>query len=650
MSTISDSKNHGLQKLSAAGLLISLGIIYGDIGTSPLYVMKAIAGREIISEVLILGGLSCVFWTLTLQTTIKYVIITLRADNKGEGGIFSLFALIRRRNPNLVWPAMIGGAALLADGIITPPISVSSAIEGLKIYDKDLNTIPIVIVILLGLFLVQRFGTNIVGKFFGPIMFVWFFMLAGLGLNQLLGNVEVLKALNPIYAIRLLTEYKDGFWLLGAVFLCTTGAEALYSDLGHCGRPNIRISWIFVKIALLLNYFGQGAWILNQKGFVLNANPFFGIMPDWFVFYGIVIATMAAIIASQALISGSYTLISEALRLNLWPKVRIKYPTIKKGQLFIPSTNIMMLSGCIFVVLVFKESTHMEAAYGLAISVTMMMTTLLLTYYLLIIQRLSFIWVGIFFSIYFVIESSFLIANLEKFFHGGYFTLIVGGMLMFVMAVWYTAHRIKRRLTEYVSMEEYYPLIKELSEDISIPKYSTHLVYLTGADNYNKIESKIMYSIFQKQPKRADIYWFLHIDVVDEPYTLEYKVRTMLEDDVIRVDFKLGFRVEHRINLFFRKVVEDMVNNKEVDFTSRYTSLNKRNVIGDFRFVVLEKHLSNDNDLSVFEQFTMDWYFLLKHISISESSAFGLDTSSITVEKVPMVISPMEAFQLKRVY
>jgi len=424
----------------------------------------------------------------------------------------------------------------------------------------------------------------------------------------------------------------------------------LYSDLGHCGRPNIRISWIFVKIALLLNYFGQGAWLLKQSGYQLSGNPFFGIMPDWFVAYGIGIATMAAIIASQALISGSYTLISEALRLNLWPKVRIKYPTIKKGQLFIPSTNIMMMLGCIFVVLVFKESSNMEAAYGLAISVTMMMTSLLLSYYLLIIKRISFVWVGLFFVLYLVIETSFLIANLEKFFHGGYFTLIAGGLLMFIMAIWYTSHRIKRRLTEYVNMEDYLPLLKELSEDTSIQKYSTHLVYLTGADSSYKIESKIMYSIFQKQPKRADIYWFLHIDVVDEPYTLEYKVRTMMQDDVIRVDFKLGFRVEHRINLFFRKVVEDMVNNKEVDFTSRYTSLNKRNVIGDFRFVVLEKHLSNDNDLNILEQFTMDWYFLLKHISISEASAFGLDTSSITVEKVPMVISPMEAFPLKRIY
>ncbi|MCU0415598.1 MAG: KUP/HAK/KT family potassium transporter [Cytophagaceae bacterium] len=643
--------HHSSHKLTAAGLLISLGIIYGDIGTSPLYVMKAIAGDRIISEDLILGGLSCVFWTLTLQTTLKYVLITLRADNKGEGGIFSLFALIRRRNPNLVWPAMIGGAALLADGIITPPISVSSAIEGLQILRPEINTVPIVISIIVLLFLVQRFGTSIVGRFFGPVMFIWFSMLAILGLINLTQDLSVIKALNPAYAYNLLVHYPKGFWLLGAVFLCTTGAEALYSDLGHCGRSNIRVSWIVVKLALLLNYFGQGAWILSHhSGVKMNVNPFYGIMPDWFVIWGILIATMAAIIASQALISGSYTLISEAIRLNLWPKVRIKYPTVTKGQLFIPSTNILLLLGCIFVVLVFRHAEAMEAAYGLAISITMMMTTLLLTYYLFMIKRVSFIWVSVIFFTYIVIESSFLIANLEKFSHGGYFTLIAGGLLCSVMIIWYSAHKIKRRLTEYVNLEDYYPMIQELSSDTTIPKYSTHLVYLTGADNVKTIESKIIYSIFQKQPKRADIYWFLHIDVVDEPYTMEYKVRTFIPDDVIRIDFKLGFRVEHRINLFFRKVVEDMVKNKEVDFTSRYNSLNKRNLIGDFRFVVLEKHLSYDNDLSVKDQFVMDWYFILKHISLSEASAFGLDTSSVSVEKVPMVISPMEGYQMRRVY
>lgn len=638
-------------KLTAAGLLISLGIIYGDIGTSPLYVMKAIAGDRIITEQLILGGLSCVLWTLTLQTTIKYVVITLRADNKGEGGIFSLFALIRRRNSNLVWPAMIGGAAMLSDGIITPPISVSSAVEGLTIFYPELNTIPIVISIIVLLFLVQRFGTNIVGRFFGPIMSFWFGMLAVLGAINLSHDFTILRAINPVYAYDLLVNYPHGFWLLGAVFLCTTGAEALYSDLGHCGRPNIRVSWIAVKAALLLNYFGQGAWILSHhSNNVLNENPFFGIMPEWFVIWGIIIATMAAIIASQAMISGSFTLISEAIRLNLWPKVRIKYPTVTKGQLFIPSTNLLLLTGCIFVVLVFKESQNMEAAYGLAISLTMMMSTFLLTYYLFMIRRVSFPIVALVFITYILIEGCFMVANLEKFAHGGYFTLLAAGALCFVMVIWYSAHRIKGRLTEYVNLEDYYPRIQELSADNTIPKYSTHLVYLTGADNFKTIETKVIYSIFQKQPKRADIYWFLHIDVVDEPYTMEYKVRTMIPDDVIRVDFKLGFRVEHRINLFFRKVVEDLVKNKEVDFTSRYSSLNKRNVIGDFRFVVLEKHLSFDNDLGATDQFVMDWYFLLKHVSLSEASAFGLDTSSVTIEKVPMVISPMEGYQLKRVY
>jgi KUP system potassium uptake protein len=629
--SVATTSSHSHHKLSFAGLLISLGIIFGDIGTSPLYVMKAIAGDRIITEHLILGGLSCVFWTLTLQTTVKYVIITLRADNKGEGGIFSLFALIRRRNPKLVWPAIIGGAALLADGVITPPISISSAVEGLKINHPELETVPIVISIIVLLFIVQRFGTNVVGKFFGPVMTIWFVMLAVVGFGQLQTDWTVLKAINPYYAYDLLVHYPSGFWLLGAVFLCTTGAEALYSDLGHCGRPNIRISWIFVKTALLINYFGQGAWILQYKDQVLDANPFFGIMPQWFVPYGIIIATMAAIIASQALISGSYTLISEAIRLNLWPKVRIMYPTISKGQLFIPSTNWLLLFGCIGVVLIFRESARMEAAYGLAISLTMMMTTFLLTYYLLIIKRVSFLIVAALIGIYLVIETSFLIANLEKFFHGGFFTLIVGGLLFMVMLIWYSAHLIKKRLTEFVNIEPYYPLIRELSNDTSVPKYSTHLVYLTGAESVNNIENKIMYSIFQKQPKRADIYWLLHIDVVDEPYTMEYKVRTLITDDVIRVDFKLGFRVEHKINLYFRKVVEDLVNQNEVDFTSRYNSLNKRNVIGDFRFVVLEKHLSNDNTLSVFEQ-------------------FGLDTSSVTIEKVPMVISPAEGYQLKRIY
>jgi len=644
------AKSHHIHKLSLAGLLITLGIIYGDIGTSPLYVMKAIIGDRLVSEELVLGGLSCVFWTLTLQTTLKYVIITLRADNKGEGGIFSLFALIRRRNPKLVWAAIIGGGTLLADGIITPPISVSSAVEGLQLFKPELDTVPIVLAIITGLFFFQRFGTKAVGNFFGPVMFIWFSMLAVLGFHQISTNLEVLRALNPYYAINLLINYPHGFWLLGAVFLCTTGAEALYSDLGHCGRVNIRISWVFVKTALLINYMGQGAWILKQSGSTLNgANPFYSIMPDWFLIYGIAIATMAAVIASQALISGSYTLISEAIRLNLWPKVKIHYPTLTKGQVYIPSVNWILFIGCIGVVLFFKKAEAMEAAYGLAISLTMMMTTILLVYYLKFIKKVRRRFVLSLFILFAVIEISFLIANLEKFQHGGYVTIIVGGGLMLIMYAWYQARKIKNRLTEFVKIEDYYSIVQDLSADTTVNKYSTHLVYLTSADNIKEIESKIIYSIFQKQPKRADVYWLLHIDVVDEPYTMEYKVKTLLPDDLIRVDFKLGFRVEPRLNLFFRKVVEDMVKHKEVDFTSRYESLKKHKIIGDFRFVVLEKHLSHDNDLPWKEQVIMDIYFVLKHLSLSETSAFGLDTSTVTVETVPLVISPVANVNMKRV-
>ncbi|MBO9698777.1 MAG: KUP/HAK/KT family potassium transporter [Sporocytophaga sp.] len=644
------SSKYAVDVVSFTGLLITLGIIYGDIGTSPLYVMKAVIGDSKVNEDLVLGGLSCVFWTLTLQTTIKYVILTLRADNNGEGGIFSLFALIRRRSPYLVFPAMIGGSMLLADGIITPPISVSSAIEGLRIFNPEINTMPIVICILVLLFIIQGLGTKFMGNAFGPIMFIWFCMLAIMGIKEVIQFPHVLSSVNPYYAYNLLMNYPGGLWLLGAVFLCTTGAEALYSDLGHCGRPNIRISWIFVKSCLILNYMGQGAWILHSSGGFLNErNPFYAIMPQWFLPIGIGVATMAAIIASQALISGSFTLISEAIRLNLWPKVKLSFPTIMKGQIYVPSINWLMLAGCIGIVMYFKESSQMEAAYGLAINITMIVTTMLLCFYLYFVRKVTFFWVALVFVVYMAIELTFLVGNLTKFMHGGYVTLVISGILIYVMYTWYAARKIKNRLTEFIKLDDYIPLLKELSNDLSIPKYATHLVYLTSANSLREIESKVIYSIFQKQPKRADIYWFLHIDVLDEPYTMEYKVKFLEPNDVIRVDFRLGFRVEHRINLFFRKVVEDLVANKEVDFTSRYTSLSKRNVIGDFRFVVLEKHLSHDNDLSADERLIMNSYFILKEISLSETSAFGLDTSSVSVEKVPLVISPMEHFDLKRI-
>ncbi|NDI98500.1 KUP/HAK/KT family potassium transporter [Flavobacterium sp. LaA7.5] len=653
------SSNHNnLSKVTTGGLIVTLGIIYGDIGTSPLYVMKAIMGEVPIKEEVVLGALSCIFWTLTLQTTLKYVLLTLQADNKGEGGIFSLYTLVKRlKKKGLIIPAIIGGSALLADGIITPPISVSSAIEGLKIYNPELDTVPIVISIIFMLFFIQRFGTKFVGRFFGPMMLVWFSMLGILGVIQIAGDLSIFKALNPYYAIHLLSIHHEGFYVLGFVFLCTTGAEALYSDMGHCGRNNIRVSWIFVKTMLVLNYFGQGAYLISHTGSNLTslsghvgnpANPFYLIMPEWFIPVGIAIAASAAIIASQALISGSFTLISEAMRLNFWPKVSVKFPTDFRGQIYIPSINWLLFLGCVFIVLHFRESGNMEAAYGLAIVLCMIMTTILLNFYMIMKRYNPFVITGIM-LVYLTIEFSFLIANISKFSHGGYVSLIIAGMLSVIMAVWYTAKKIRSGYTEFTKVENYKTVLSELSNDLSIPKYATHLVYLTNAQFSDEIESKVLYSILQKRPKRADLYWFLHVNVVDEPYRMDYRVREIIENDVIRVDFYLGFRVAPRINLLFKEVVKDMVERGEVDITSRYESLNRNNVIGDFKFVIIEKFMSYDNELPWYERIILDIYQLLKKVSLSEGRAFGLDSSSVKVEKFPIVIHPPEDVMLTRV-
>ena len=651
-----------LNKVTGAGLLIALGIIYGDIGTSPLYVLNAIIRDKVISQELILGGLSCIIWTLTLQTTVKYVILTLKADNRGEGGIFSLYALVRRQRKWLVFPAIIGGAALLADGMITPPISVTAAVEGLKQipFFSDIGNsavVYIVLGILVILFFSQQFGTASIGKMFGPIMFTWFLMLSVLGAVHIFDGLYIFKALNPLYGIKLLALYPGGFWILGAVFLCTTGAEALYSDLGHCGRGNIRFSWIYVKTALIINYLGQGAWLLaNHSGKIFTKeiidagfNPFYGIMPVSFKMIGIVIATVAAIIASQALISGSFTLISESMRLNLWPKMKINYPTEERGQLFVPGINTVLFIGCCGITIYFKTSSNMEAAYGLAITLCMLATSILFANFL-VSRRTPPVLIYVYLIVYLTIEMSFLFANLNKFPHGGFVTLIVGGGLFCVMYIWFRARKVKNRYVEFVRLEQYLATIQELSNDLTIPKYATHLVYLTSANNPKEIEHKIVYSILNRKPKRADIYWFVHVDTQDDPYTNEYTVETIIPNEVIRIELRLGFRIEPRINLMFRKVVEDMVANKEVNITSRYESLQKSNVVGDFQFIVLEKFLSQDNELPFFERIIMKLYFWVKEISLSEERGFGLEQNNVTVEKFPLIVAPLSKLKLTRVF
>lgn len=650
--------NH-FSKVSLGALLVTLGIIYGDIGTSPLYVMKAIMGKEIIKEEIVLGAISCVFWTLTLQTTVKYVFLTLKADNNGEGGIFSLFTLVKKlKKPWLIVPAIIGGSALLADGIITPPISISSAVEGLKIYQPNLATIPIVIGILCGIFFIQQFGTKTIGKFFGPMMMVWFLMLGILGFSHLIDNLSVLRALNPYYAFHLLSIHAEGYFVLGFVFLCTTGAEALYSDLGHCGIKNIRISWVFVKTMLVLSYFGQGAFLIDHAGQTLMnlssnsdqpANPFYLVMPEWFLPFGIGIATMAAVIASQALISGSFTLINEAIRLNLWPKIRVKFPTNIRGQLYIPSINFLLFIGCVFVVLHFKESGNMEAAYGLAITLCMISTTILLGYFM-VLKRVHILVIIPIVLIYLTIEISFFVSNIQKFSHGGYVTVLIAGILASVMTINFLGKKIRRGYTDLVDITDYEQILDDLSQDQTMPKYATNLVYLTNSFYPGKVEYKAMYSIINRRPKRADNYWFVHVNVIDEPYKLAYRVlKYGPNKNILRIDFYLGFRNEQRINVLMKQVVNELMESGEIDITSRYASLSEKKMIGDFEYVLIEKELSYDNDLPMKEKIILDLYDFLKKISLSEEKAFGLDSSAVKIERFPLIINPIEDLPLQRI-
>lgn len=627
------------KRLSSVGVIVSLGIIYGDIGTSPLYVLKAILSvGGLTSSELILGALSCIIWTLTLQTTIKYVLITLKADNRGEGGIFSLFALLRNRKKWLYVIAIIGGSTLLADGIITPSITVLSAVEGLKLINAEIPALYIAIVIISGLFFIQQFGTSFIGRSFGPIMLIWFSVLGTLGLINLLAYPEVIKAINPYYAYNILAHYPKGFLLLGAVFLCTTGAEALYADLGHCGIRNIRVSWGFVKLALVLNYLGQGAWIItNFDKINADTNPFYSMMPLWFLPIGIILATTAAVIASQAMISGSFTLISEAISLNFWPKIKIKYPSTVKGQVYIPAINRFLFVSCIIVVLFFQSSDNMQAAYGLSITIAMLMTTFLMINYLLMKRKPIWL-VAIFGLAYFAIEGSFLISNLAKFYHGGWFTILVASALSVIMLSLFLGRRIRNRFITYAKIKDYTAVLTDLSNDQTIPKFSCQLVYTTHADNYNEIEAKAIQSILNRSPKRADCYWFLHVDMVDNPYTLEYKVRHLVPNKLMRIDFFIGFKMEPRINDYFKQVLNQLSHEGVIDLLSTYPSLRKHNILADFKIVQIERRVARQIELPYIEKMIINLYYFFKRFGVSDVNSWDLDSSIVTTEIIPLTI------------
>lgn len=632
-------------RVSAAGIIITIGIVFGDIGTSPLYVFQAITGQgKNISEALVLGGLSAVIWTLILLATIKYIYFALNADNKGEGGIFALFAKLKKRNVKwIIFPALIGCATLMADGFITPAISISSAVEGIENIYPNFPTIPVVCGIIFVLFAVQQFGTAAIGKAFGPIMMVWFGLLAYLGFTNVTQNPEVLKAFNPYYAYNLIANVEGGFWVLGAVFLCTTGAEALYSDLGHCGKGNIRISWAFMSSILVLNYLGQAALCLS---------PNFSLEPGQTIFYKMVstsssdllpwaigIATAATIIASQALITGVFTLMNEAIKLKLWTNLKVKYPTDHQGQIYIPFINWFLMIGCFVVIAIFRRSTAMEATYGLAITIDMVMTSILLLYLLMMKYPKAKAFYVLIFIMFFAIEGTFLLSNLGKIVEGAWFTLMLATGFFTMLFLYYKARLLRKSITEYVPMSKVIPLINKVRNDDKILYEATNIVYPTRSDTCQKLDATIFYSLFRKKPRKAQIIWFLHLDIKSDPWGVNYSVNEIIDKHCYYVSLQLGFKEEHRIEYMLHKIQKRMVEKGEITNNSVFESIKDEFVRPDFKYIVLNSRVATDNKLTAFQIISVKAYRFIKSIGLTPAEDFGLDKTNVVVEYVPISIT-----------
>lgn len=661
--------NNKSKRMSAAGLLIAIGIVYGDIGTSPLYVMKSIVegngGIGNVNRDFIIGSISLVLWTVTLLTTLQTVVIALKATNHGEGGIFALYTLVRKRAKWLVLPALIGGAAILADGTLTPAVTVTTAIEGLKGLKFGGNVpvstqsmvIAITVIILLVLFSIQKMGTSIIGKDFGPIMFLWFSFLGVMGIINMAGDWSILKAINPIYAIKLLVSpyNKAGIFILGSIFLATTGAEALYSDVGHVGKKNIIGSWPFVFVCLSLNYFGQGVWILNNPGYhpadggVLN--PFFEMIPANMRLAAIILATIAAVIASQALITGSFTLVAEASGLKFLPRMNINYPSTEKGQIYIPAINKGICVATIAIVLYFQTSAHMEAAYGLSITISMLMTTILL-YEWLVMKEINPVWNWIFLIFFGVLDVMFMISSLTKFTHGGYVSLFIAGAIGFVMYVWYYGNKVRDKRearNAYVRLDEYTDMLTNLSHDEDYPTYATNLVYMANV-KYNKfIKREILYSILDKRPKRAKAYWFVTVNVTNEPFTAEYAVNTYGTKNVINIQLYLGFKKQTSVNVYIRQIVHDLIADGTIEpQPQEYTTTPGRDV-GDFSFVIVNDVISPQTQLVGYEKWLVEARVRLQNLSSNPASWFGLEYADTVIERVPLILGKPNPSYIKRI-
>lgn len=650
--TFTNEQHFDTKKLTMLGVLVSMGIVFGDIGTSPLYVMKAIVNVRLEAGYLpfdeyIEGALSCIIWTLTLQTTLKYVIIALRADNKGEGGILSLYSLVKTVKKNWHYIiAIIGASALVADSVITPSLTVMSAVEGLKIYNQHTPVVLYTCIILFVIFFVQQFGTSKIGKFFGPVMIIWFLVLGGFGAMHIADNISILKSFNPIYAYKLITQSPSAIVIMGAVFLCTTGAEAMYSDLGHCGKKNIQVSWVFVKIMLILNYLGQGAWILDHYKEVRyhGINPFFGIMPDFLIYPAVILATLAAVIASQAVITGAFTMFSEAMSITFWPNQQINYPSGVKGQMYIPRINWGLMALCFIVVLFFQSSSRMEAAYGLTITITMLMTTIFLIFWLKKI-KVNPILVFLFGFVYLCIEIGFFYTNIIKFFDGGWITMVLGVFMMLCMYAWYNGRQIKAKFMKYVKFEKYVPIIKDMKLDETIPKYATNLAFLSRAKRPDELEAKIIYSIIRKQPKRADHYFILSIINQEDPYTFKYYVDEIMPGTIFKINFLLGFKIERRIDDYFDQVLKDLMDEGTIPNRSAYPSLRQHNIPPDLKYVIIDNIHINNYLLTFKEKIILNIYHFVKYIGSNDFKAWGVAPHNVIVESTPLLDQEVLCFK-----
>lgn len=658
----------GPDKVTLAMSIVALGVVYGDIGTSPLYTMQTfLAGQGGVAhadETAVIGMLSLVFWTMTLITTIEYVLICMRVDNKGEGGIFALYSLLRRYGGWLIVPAMIGGAAFLADSVLTPAMSISSAVEGLQtlpalqsVFSANPNlTLVITIAIIVAVFAVQSRGTERIGKVFGTTVLIWFVFIAVTGGISMAHNLEVLRALNPVYGVEFLVsgDNRAGLALMGTVFLSITGAEALYSDMGHVGRGNIYATWPFINLALVLSYFGQGAWIIRtieNPVFVREGgapNPFFAMMSPELRYVAVVLSVVAGVIASQALISGAFTIVSEATRLNWMPHLQVRYPARTRGQLYIPTVNCVLCVATVAVLLIFRNSEHIAAAYGLALTVTMVMTSILVTVYLW--HRRMHVAAVVFAVVFPTIMLLFFVASMAKFMHGGWFTALLTLAILTVMVTWNEGTKLERAQRRHMQLDDCLPVLQRLHDDATIPYYSDNIVYLTSDQDMKRMDTDVFFSIFANHPKRAHAWWIVSVETTDDPFTREYTVEDYGTDYLFRVRIRLGFKVSQSIPAYLHQIMHDLLRGGDLpQQTTRYPKVDADPEIGPITYVLIHKALMPESKVSAKGAWALRIKYAIRHVAGSPVKWFGLAPYNPVTEVQPLFLSTVRPPRLKRV-